>query len=182
MSLSELLWVYLQTINLGELKSMAFDAFIKIDGIEGESTDEKYQGWIELLSFDAGLSQKASSTVSSAGGASSERADFQEFHFEKELDKSTPKLALACAGGTHIDNIVIEICRAGSDKVKFMEYRLVNCIISKVETSSGGAFPYDTVGINYGKINWSYTIQKRKGGGADGQIAAGWDLQKNCKV
>lgn len=27
---------------------MAFDAFIKIDGIEGESMDDKHQGWIEI--------------------------------------------------------------------------------------------------------------------------------------
>jgi type VI secretion system secreted protein Hcp len=30
---------------------MAFDAFIIIDGIEGESTDDKHRGWIEVLSF-----------------------------------------------------------------------------------------------------------------------------------
>jgi type VI secretion system secreted protein Hcp len=161
---------------------MAFDAFIKIDGIEGESTDDKHQGWIELLRFDMGLSQTVSSTASSAGGASAERADFQEFSFEKELDKASPKLALACAAGTHIDKILVEICRAGSDKVKFMEYQLTNCIISKVKTASGGAFPYDTVSINYGKIMWCYTVQKREDGGAAGQIAAGWDLQRNCKT
>lgn len=30
---------------------MAFDAFVRIDGIEGESTDDKHQGWIEILSY-----------------------------------------------------------------------------------------------------------------------------------
>ena len=29
---------------------MALDAFIKIDGIEGESTDSNHMGWIELIS------------------------------------------------------------------------------------------------------------------------------------
>ncbi|WP_353327541.1 type VI secretion system tube protein Hcp, partial [Chitiniphilus shinanonensis] len=27
---------------------MAFDAFIKIDGIPGESTDDKHKDWIEI--------------------------------------------------------------------------------------------------------------------------------------
>ena len=161
---------------------MAFDAFIKIDEIEGESTDDKHQGWIDILNYDTGLSQKVSSMANSPGGAGEERADFKEFSFEKELDKATPKLTLACADGTHIDNIVIEICRSGGDKVKFMEYKLANCIISKVKTVSGGAFPYDTVGINYGKIQWAYVQQKCAGGGATGQVAAGWDLQRNCKA
>lgn len=58
---------------------MAFDAFIKIDGIDGESTDEKHTNWIEALDFGTGVRQKVSRTASSAGGASAERADFREF-------------------------------------------------------------------------------------------------------
>lgn len=55
---------------------MAFDAFIEIDGIEGESTDDKHAGWIEMNNFSTGLQQKSSTTASSVGGASAERADF----------------------------------------------------------------------------------------------------------
>lgn len=61
---------------------MAFDAFIYIDGIEGESTDDKHQGWSEILSFGCGHSQTVSRTASSAGGAGAERADFRNFQFE----------------------------------------------------------------------------------------------------
>ncbi len=161
---------------------MAFDAFIKIEGIENESTDDKHQGWIEVLHFEMGMTQKVSTTASSSGGASAERATFQDFNFTKMLDKATPNLALACADGTHIDKTAVEICRAGTDKVKFMAYELGNCIISKVSMESGGEFPFENVGINYGIIHWCYTQQKRAGGGAAGNVAAGWDLQKNCKA
>ncbi len=166
---------------------MAFDAFIKIDGIEGESTDDKHSGWIEITSFDTGVTQRSSTTASSVGGASAERADFNDFAFTKELDKATPKLAMACAAGTHIDSIIVEVCRAGDEKVKFMEYKMTNCIISGVNTAGSdgakkGAFPEENVSINFGKIQWAYTVQKRQGGGAAGNVAGGWDLQKNCKV
>lgn len=57
---------------------MAFDAFIIIDGIDGESTDNKHNGWIELLSCGVTVSQKVSHTASSAGGASTGRGDFSE--------------------------------------------------------------------------------------------------------
>ena len=30
----------------------AYDAFLKIDGIAGESTDDKHKDWIEILSFN----------------------------------------------------------------------------------------------------------------------------------
>jgi type VI secretion system secreted protein Hcp len=161
---------------------MAFDAFIEIDGIEGESTDSKYSGWIEVVFFGANMSQTISSTASSAGGASAERVDFDQFTFTKLLDKASPKIALACAAGTHIDSIKIVLCRAGTEKIKFMEYRLTNCIISSITTTGGGQFPHETIGINFGKINWVYTQQNRKGGGAAGNIAAGWNLQRNCSA
>ncbi len=163
---------------------MAFDTFVKIDGIDGESSDDKHQKWIEVSYYKTGVSQTVSSTASSSGGASAERADFQDFIFEKQLDNATPKLALACANGTHIDNIALEICRAGGDKVKFMGYKLTNCIISGIKNGGGAAgdFPFETVKINFGKIEWAYTQQKRTGGGAAGQVAAGWDLEKNCKM
>jgi type VI secretion system secreted protein Hcp len=161
---------------------MAFDTFIKIDGIEGESTDDKHAGWIEVATFNAGLSQRTSATASSVGGASAERADFDDFSITKQLDKASPKLALACADGTHINTIIVEICRAGAEKVKYMEYKMSNCIISSVKTSGGGDFPTEVVSINYGKMEWAYTVQKRQGGGAAGNVAGGWDLQKNCKV
>jgi len=69
-----------------------------------------------------------------------------------------------------------------TEEVKFMAYELSNCIISKVQMESGGSFPFENVGINYGKIHWCYTQQKRAGGVAAGNVAAGWDLQRNCKA
>ncbi len=161
---------------------MSFDGFMKIDGIEGESTDDKHQGWIEVLYFETKTNQKISSTASSAGGASAERADFKDFVFLKQLDKASPKLALACAAGTHIDEIVVELCRAGTDKVNYMTYKLINCLVSEINTKGGDDFPKELLKVNFGRIEWIYTQQKRQGGGAAGNIAAGWDLEKNCKL
>ena len=38
---------------------MAFDAFLKIEGIEGESTDKVHPGEIEIQSFSWGVSNTA---------------------------------------------------------------------------------------------------------------------------
>lgn len=163
---------------------MSFDGFIRIDGIDGESSDDQHKGWIEVVYFETNLKQKTSSTASSVGGASSERVDFSDFIFIKQLDKASPKLALACAAGTHINEIDLELCRAGTDKLNYMTYKLKNCIISKVSTSGGGGadFPAELLKIDFGSIEWCYVLQKRKGGGSAGNIAAGWDLEKNCKL
>ena len=36
---------------------MAFDTFMKVDGIPGESQDDKHKDWIELLSFSHSFTQ-----------------------------------------------------------------------------------------------------------------------------
>jgi hypothetical protein len=75
---------------------MAFDAFIEIGKIEGESTDSRHAGWIEILDCNMGILQSVSKPASTAGGAASGRAEFSDFRFTKLLDKSSPELALAC--------------------------------------------------------------------------------------
>ena len=39
---------------------MAFDAFLKLSTIPGESGDDKHKEWIEILSYSTGVSQPAS--------------------------------------------------------------------------------------------------------------------------
>jgi type VI secretion system secreted protein Hcp len=165
---------------------MAFDCFCKIDGIDGESTDSKHQKWIEVLSFSNGMSQPVSAVQSSVGGATSARVNMQDFSIVKQIDISSPKLAEACCTGKHFPKITIELCRAGGDKLKYMEYKLTNAIISSV--SSGGTpggpedVPSESVSFNFGKIEWAYTQQKRADGAGGGNASAGWDLEKNVKV
>jgi type VI secretion system secreted protein Hcp len=165
---------------------MPFDAFLKIDGIPGESTDDKHKDWVEILSFSSGVTQPHGGSASTSGGATGQRADFADFSIVKMLDKSTPKIFEACATGTHIKLITVELCRAGGDKVKYMEWKLSNSIISSYRpggSSHGGeALPTEEVSFNYGKIELTYTQQKRADGAGGGNISAGWDLEKNKKV
>jgi type VI secretion system secreted protein Hcp len=161
---------------------MAFDAFIKIDGVPGESTDDKHKDWIELIGYAHGISQPASSTVSTAGGATAGRVNMQDFSITKFLDKASPKLAELCCTGKHIKDVTIELCRAGGDKLKYMEIKMEEVIIASVGANGapkGENFPTETVGFNFGKIKWTYTQQKRADGSGGGNVTGGWDLTKN---
>ena len=165
---------------------MAFVAFLKIDNIPGESTDDAHRDWIEILSYNMGLSQTASASAGSGGGASAERADFQDFCVVKVLDRASPKLVVACADGTHISEVALELCRAEGDRITYMEYKLTDCIVSSWRnegySQEGEAQPLEEVSFNYSKIEWTYTMQKRPDGSGGGNVAVGWDLEKNAKV
>lgn len=162
---------------------MAFDTFLKIDGVPGESTDDKHKDWIEVLSFNHGMSQPVSATASSTGGATAERTEHQDFSIVKHLDKASPKLYELCSSGKHIAKVNIEMCRAGGDKLKYMEVNMEQVIISNVapggSTKGPDSFPTESVSFNYGKIKWTYTQQKRADGSGGGNVTGGWDLTAN---
>ena len=162
---------------------MAFDSFLKIDVIPGESTDDKHKDWIEVLSYSCGVSQPASGSSSTAGARSAERCNHNDFSVVKALDKSSPKLFLACCNGTHIKEVKIELCRAAGDKTKYMEYKLSDVIISSYRpggsAQGGETLPLEEVSFNYGKIELSYTATDHKTGKPCGDVKANWDLTAN---
>lgn len=165
---------------------MAFDAFIKIDGIPGESTDSKHKDWIEVVSYQHGVTQPFSMTASSAGGASAERVNFGALTITKLVDKASPKLFDAVCSGKHIKEIVIEVCRSGDDKQKYLEIRMEQVLISGYQhTGNGDAkseFPAETVSFVPGKFRMIYSQQSRADGTLGGNIMAGWDLTTNKAI
>jgi type VI secretion system secreted protein Hcp len=93
---------------------MAFDAFLKIDGVDGESQDSRHQGEIELLSFSWGESQAGN--VAHGGGGGAGKVSMQDFHFTMRLSKASPKLMLSCASGQHIKSAVLTLRKAGGEQ------------------------------------------------------------------
>jgi type VI secretion system secreted protein Hcp len=90
---------------------MPANAFLRIDGIKGESTDDRHREWIEILSFSWGCSQQAGASQVGSGGRSSGRTDFADLAIVKPLDAATPLLFKACAKGEHIKEVVGETIR-----------------------------------------------------------------------
>jgi len=161
---------------------MAGDSYMKIDGIEGESTDKGHEKWIEILSYSHGMSQPSVASTSSGGGRTSGRVNIREFTIVKMIDKSTPTLAAYCCDGKHIPAITIELCEASGDKHKYMMFKLTDVIISSIEIGGGGGGrPTETVTYNFGKIQWEYTPLDHAGK-AGPAIQAGWNLEQNVKV
>ncbi len=125
------------------------------------------------------MDQPASATASNAGGATAERVNHGTFNITHLLDKASPKLYEAVCTGKHIKEITIELCRAGGDKMKYMEIKLEQVLVSRVGYGSAEDFPTESVDLSYGKIKWTYTQQKRADGAGGGNVSAGWDLTSN---
>lgn len=136
---------------------MSSDMFLKVEGIDGESTDGKHEKWIELISYSHGVSQPATG-VSGTGGRTGGRADFSDFVVSKEIDNSTPDLNVKCAKGEHIPKVEVELCLATGDKHTYMKYTIEDCIVTSIAPSGGtGTKPTEVVTFAYGTIKWEYT-------------------------
>ena len=114
---------------------MPFDCFMQIEGVEGESTDEKHDKWIELHSYSFGCSQAVGTVVSTGGARSGQRVDIQDFSIQKDLDKASPKIFDTCCKGTHIPKITVEVCRATGEKEKYMEFLLEDVLVTSYQPS-----------------------------------------------
>ncbi|MFW6162406.1 MAG: Hcp family type VI secretion system effector [Planctomycetota bacterium] len=162
---------------------MAYDGFLQIDGIPGESTDEAHADWIEIISFRHDVSQPAGTATSRVGGRTGARVNVADFTITKVIDKSTPNLNLYCCNGQHIPKVTIELCEAGGDKHMYMQWILEDVIISSVKPSGVAneevyTRPIEEVSFNFGLIRWAYTPMDHTGkpGAA---MQAGWSMELN---
>jgi type VI secretion system secreted protein Hcp len=159
---------------------MAADNFLKIEGIPGESTDDKHTEWIEILSFNHGVTQSAGGDRSTGGAATSGRCDHQDFSIVKSIDKTSPSLNEKCCDGTHISELKVELCRSTGKKEKYMEYTFGDVIVSSISIGGGGGgLPTESVTFNYGKITWNYIPMDHKTGAAQGHVENYWDCTAN---
>lgn len=160
----------------------AADFFLKIDGIDGESTDDKRKGECELDSWSFGGSQQG--TGHSGGGGGAGKFSAQDFHFTMKVSKASPKLFQACATGEHLKDATLIARKAGKEQQEYLKVKLTDILVSSYQ--QGGAagssvVPVDQVSFNFAKIEIEYKEQKSDGS-LGGAVKGGYDLKLNKAV
>jgi type VI secretion system secreted protein Hcp len=157
---------------------MAIDVYLQIDGITGESADERHKGWIECTSAVWSVTQPKSATASTGGGHTAERCEHGDIVVSKLADLASPILLQTCSAGRTIPKAKFEFMRADGlgERVKYFEIELENVLIGAVVPNVlGGNVLSEYVSLKYSKVRWKYSQQKISGG-AGGCTAGGWDL------
>lgn len=169
-----------QLLDIQYADAAAVDYFLKIDGIEGESTNSRHGGEIEIDSFSWGAAQSGS--AGTGGGAGVGKVTFSDINFTKSLDKSSPKLMLATATGEHIKDVVLVGELSGKRGQKFLEIKMTDVLISSYQSGgSDGSVPTDSFSLNFAKIEFTY-YPMNKDGSLGAPVTAGWDLKENREV
>jgi type VI secretion system secreted protein Hcp len=158
---------------------MAFDIFLKIDGIKGESSDAQHREEIEAASFSWGASQQGATSAGGGGGAG--KANFQDLHVVMNVSQASPQLFLACAEGRHIKTAVLTCRKAGGrDQRDFLRYTLSDVLVSSYHTDGQAEYsvPVDQVSFKYAQVKIEYRPQKVDGS-LGAPVTAGWNLKTN---
>jgi type VI secretion system secreted protein Hcp len=156
------------------------DYFLKIDGIEGESTSDRHKGEINIKSFSWGASNAGSASAGGGGGAG--KVSFQDISFSKVLDKSSPKLMLATATGEHIKQVVLTGEASGKKGQQFLQIKLTDVLVSSYQQSGGsGEVPTDSFSLSFAKIEFKYHPMNPDGS-LGTPVTGGWDIKENKKV
>ena len=153
-------------------------AFMKLGDIKGEATDDGHKEWILLES----LSFPISRTIP-AGAKDQQRTKGEttlgDMALSRQVDKSSPKLFLACANGTFFKDVELHLCTTVKNKQEpYLKYKLHDVIVSSYAasgTSSGDPLPSESLTIGYSKIEYTYIVVDPKDGSKKGEVPASYD-------
>ncbi len=159
-------------------------AYLQIKGIDGDVTEKDHVKWINVTGFNWGLSQRLFGNAQGREQHGTGQADVREFVITKELDSSSPNLALYCAQNKAVSDVTLHVITKQNEKNhKTMEIKLKDCIISSVQLSGmangSTALPEETVAIRFAEISQEY-VPLKKDGSAGGSIKMTFNVKANA--
>ncbi|HVQ31655.1 MAG TPA: type VI secretion system tube protein Hcp [Vicinamibacteria bacterium] len=137
-----------------------FDAFIKIDGIPGESNSSKHKDEIEVLSYSWGI--KHTGSIGGGGGGAGQ-PQVSDFTFLKEVGAASPALFLSVCEGKHIEEAVFTASGASGPRGRLAFYKLTfsDLFVSSVSpASSGNDVPSEQVSLSFSKVEIEYQDER----------------------
>jgi type VI secretion system secreted protein Hcp len=140
------------------LAHASVDYFLKIDGIDGESTDERHKGQIEVLSWSVGASRDATSK---------NKPCVRDITITKVLDKATPILFVNAVSGMTIPNATLVARKSAAGAAGGQEYfvmTLKDVVVTSVQDGgSTEGTPVEQISLAFGSLTLQYKPQRDDG-------------------
>ncbi|MBX3679380.1 Hcp family type VI secretion system effector [Cognatazoarcus halotolerans] len=157
---------------------MAVDMFIKIGDIKGEANDKTHKESVDVLAWSWGLSQSGTTHMGSGGGAG--KVNVQDLSFTKYVDASSHALIMACCKGTHYDQALLTVRKAGDNPLEYIKITMKEVMVTSLSTGGSGGEDRltENVTLNFAEVKYEYTKQAVKGG-KDTTMTAEWNIAEN---
>jgi type VI secretion system secreted protein Hcp len=157
----------------------SWDAFLKVDGIKGESQRAGHKDEIELVSFDFGGTNPSSIGHGSGGGTGTVR--LSSFNFLKKTDAASPELFMHMCQGKHFPTAKITMYKSSGDAsapVDYLVFEFEECYVENLNWSGaqgGDQIPTESVSMAFRKVTITYNTQD-KTGKKTGAVVGSWDV------
>ena len=157
---------------------MVVDMFLKLEGIKGESKDDKHKDEIHIESFSWGVTQQGGFNVGGGGGAG--KVNVHDISISKYLDKSSALLMSHCCTGKHIPSGLVTFRKAGDKPLEYLKIKLTDILVSSVQHSGSGHGDVlsENLSLNFAKFEVEYYEQKPDGSGTKAG-AMNYDIKAN---
>jgi type VI secretion system secreted protein Hcp len=113
--------------------------YMKFADIQGDATQQGFEGWINVTHFDWGLERKfAEDQVGRAFNREAAQAQIQPCKVTKEADSSSGKILEAAT--THFKGEPCEIAfvRTGNPGETYLSFKLTDALIKQLDVSAQG--------------------------------------------
>ena len=157
-------------------------AYIKFDGMDGETLDKDHKGWSDLLSFSQAIHQPGSGGT----GATRRRGDviLDDISCSKEMDKASPKIAEAVCKGKVFPKVEIHLTASTTDagRVTYYAYELTNVMVTSYNVGGSGQsedVPAEDFSLNFEEIKTTYT-EVDATGSSKGNTEYSWKVEEGA--
>lgn len=157
-------------------------AYIKFDGVDGESIAKGQEKWSDLMSFSQSIHKTGTGTT----GVARRRGTpiLEDLSCVKVVDKSSPKIAESVCNGKVFAKVEIHVKTSTTDSSRetYYKYELKDVMVTSYSVSGGDQDkPIESYSLNFSEIKVTYTEMDAKGS-KKGDVAYGWKVEQGEKA
>jgi len=132
--------------------------YVDYEGIKGNVTAKDYEDFMDVMSFDFGVSRAVTMEAGNMSNREATRPALSEITLVKQADNSANALFKESVTGAAGKKVIIHLVQTGAEQVQeFMNYELENVIVSgySISANSDGD-PIETITLSYSGILLTY--------------------------
>lgn len=158
-------------------------AFLKFDGVDGESKDKDHKCWIDVLSLDNGVHKPG-------GGATGQTrrrgaAVVDDLTVTMEYEKASPKLMEATLSGKVFPKVEAHLTATyGEERATYLKYELKNVMVSSFSFNASGndeaGPPTVMMSLNFEELKVTY-VEYDSEGKKKGNVETTWKVEEGQK-
>ncbi len=141
-------------------KSNHLSYFLKVDGVDGTSTDSSHRNWIPISGFEYMIQLNRTNSGQATGGVKTILSIY------KSLDGSSVELVSYAHKNLHFPKVTIDVTQRIDGKMKtILRYEIINTAIASynLQTHTESQEPIEDITLIYQSIEMTYYLYDKSG-------------------